>query len=513
MEEVDKIIIESLRNLNCEIDEDIDTLKKFTPDIVVAAISSCLASIDPQINHPKKLPPSMSSRIKFASDLAQQIKDLGFKGDMGYQTILYCNDVDVRRVLMFLLEHLPKESSTLIEEPIGYVPKIIKQIENSLKEDLGRFWLPSEVCDRGFGHCSPIDCVDLIVPSSVEEAALIPPVNLQCSTSQLLPSLLFEGAKVDWKDVEITSTKPLDDDIFVEDIVTTNQNTNEIIDELKQKKDLIIELRADVNANKEILAKLKQQIEEEQQVLETKTNTLKIKHKTLAVLSSEDNKLKLRNLVQKAENRLVELANQWSQVQTPLLQELETLKNSASLEHIETQKDQDRLQRLKQTHKELVADYKDKCLLEQGLIEKCKDLNSKNSRAAYTKRILEIVGNIQKQKKEIQKILLDTRRVQKDINSLTGQVDRSFTLSDELIFYDCKQEETSRRAYKLLAALREECNKILQAVTDMGQAERELRNLEEQLEIEKNKDFRDKLDKVQRDLAEIRKEIEMLEGK
>lgn len=55
-------------------------------------------------------------------------------------------------------------------------------------------------------------------------------------------------------------------------------------------------------------------------------------------------------------------------------------------------------------------------------------------RAAYTKRILEIIGNIRKQNDEIQKILKDTRQIQKEINILSGQVDRSFTDSDELIF-------------------------------------------------------------------------------
>lgn len=75
---------------------------------------------------------------------------------------------------------------------------------------------------------------------------------------------------------------------------------------------------------------------------------------------------------------------------------------------------------------------------------------------------------------------------------------------------DCKSDESARKAYKYLAALREECNGILQAVSDIGQTERELRNLEEQIEIEKSKDIRDKLDKVQRDLTEMKKEIEVL---
>jgi iron uptake system EfeUOB component EfeO/EfeM len=47
---------------------------------------------------------------------------------------------------------------------------------------------------------------------------------------------------------------------------------------------------------------------------------------------------------------------------------------------------------------------------------------------------MEIIGNISKQKEEIDKVLKDTKELQKEINNLTGQLDRSFTVADELIF-------------------------------------------------------------------------------
>ncbi|MBW04188.1 Coiled-coil domain-containing protein 22, partial [Eschrichtius robustus] len=56
------------------------------------------------------------------------------------------------------------------------------------------------------------------------------------------------------------------------------------------------------------------------------------------------------------------------------------------------------------------------------------------SRLAYTQRILEIVGNIRKQKEEITKILSDTKELQKEINSLSGKLDRTFAVTDELVF-------------------------------------------------------------------------------
>lgn len=55
-------------------------------------------------------------------------------------------------------------------------------------------------------------------------------------------------------------------------------------------------------------------------------------------------------------------------------------------------------------------------------------------RNAYTSRILEIIGNIRKQKNDIDKVLSDTRALQKEINNLTGQLDRQFTVTDDLLF-------------------------------------------------------------------------------
>ena len=80
-----------------------------------------------------------------------------------------------------------------------------------------------------------------------------------------------------------------------------------------------------------------------------------------------------------------------------------------------------------------------------------KDLN----RGAYTRRISEILSNIWRQKEDIEKILVDTRVVQKEINQLSGKLDRLFTVTDEQVFKDAKKDEARRAAYKLLASLRE----------------------------------------------------------
>lgn len=66
-------------------------------------------SISPDTGYPHILPISMSQRLKLATNIADHIKNLGFRGDIGYQTILYCNEVEARKLLMFLIERLPRE--------------------------------------------------------------------------------------------------------------------------------------------------------------------------------------------------------------------------------------------------------------------------------------------------------------------------------------------------------------------------------------------------------------------
>ena len=90
-----------------------------------------------------------------------------------------------------------------------------------------------------------------------------------------------------------------------------------------------------------------------------------------------------------------------------------------------------------------------------------KDLN----RVAYTRRMMEIMANIQKQKEDIGKILADTRIVQKEINGLTGKLDRVFTVTDEQVYKDARKDEARRTAYKLLASLREVCTTVCVGVT------------------------------------------------
>lgn len=150
------------------------SLNQFTPEIVTDCIVTCLECIVPDVKITHKLPPSMSLRLKIATNLAEQIKKLGYRGDMGYQTILYCNEVDIRRVFMFLIERLPKETSKVVtNENIGYVPRLVKKIEKNLQIALEKPWVPVGILKNG---CREYD--ELVVKQTCGMSIPLKTVNL-----------------------------------------------------------------------------------------------------------------------------------------------------------------------------------------------------------------------------------------------------------------------------------------------------------------------------------------------
>lgn len=46
-------------------------------------------------------------------------QELGYKGEIGYQTFLYSSETEIRSLLMFLVEKLPRERAETLDQPTG----------------------------------------------------------------------------------------------------------------------------------------------------------------------------------------------------------------------------------------------------------------------------------------------------------------------------------------------------------------------------------------------------------
>ncbi|XP_011311371.1 coiled-coil domain-containing protein 22 [Fopius arisanus] len=568
MEEVDNIIIHSLRQIGCDIDDNITNLGGFTTDLVVDATVRCLEVIRPGLGISRILPANMAARFRVGASLAQACSELGYRGDIGYQTFLYSSETDLRRVLMFLTEKLPKETDKTSTEPTSKLEVLEKAVASVLQKQLSMPWLP-HYCHRSRNEgypSTPYRAVDLdldnphleyqdcgayqqSVPELVDQECLIP--SIVSRTSNLLysrPSNIIE--RLEWlKKLPEPNESPSDERIASR--FTLNERlqhqTSKRIEETEEierrpelastpseasapsreeRKMLEVEglkadcekMRIEVETMGNDLGKLEIQLsqlrtkrQEEERELEVREEQRRIKARTYDLLEDGDNNVvKLEGVIEAGRNKLIHLATQWEKHRAPLIKQYRDEREKHSAKTSTSQKKLDELRILRDKERELMEECHVKDQQYAQLMAEVQKLPKDVNRSAYTQRILEIINNVRKQRDEIDKVLGDTREIQKEINTLSGRLERSFTVVDELIFRDAKGNEASRRAYKLLATLHSDCSELVKLVEETGTTLREIRDLEEQIDSESTKNVGANLERITADLKQMRQETASL---
>ncbi|XP_066566008.1 coiled-coil domain-containing protein 22 [Amia ocellicauda] len=635
MEEVDKILIHSLRQAGTEVGEDVQCVKQFSSELIVEAVVRCVRIIQPSLGSGLShlLPPGMSARFRLGMSLAQACQDLGYKGEIGYQTFLYSNEPEIRSLLMFLVEKLPRESAESSDQPAGKSALLQRAIAAQIKAQLALPWVPPScrvplLCQTQGAtpahsfHAQPLSLPlssrhpGKKTPKEVKEyyREYLTPVTAQVSQhASVLASLLernvaelsttqewesewnsqglvsrltpeeyksrkrqrlqkriqdqlrhaaqprpdaqhvprsgsdlaellrtigggAEGRNVLAKGTRFTHTEKFTFTQEPEKAVQQMAAAAETLPSSRQsEQDLQQRQEEEVTSLRGQLEQLSLRIEEvgsdmkqltvsigqvsdelNQRELSNveKEGSVRVKKQTIDLLPDAENNLsKLQVLVEGSAKRVVSLAAQWEKHRAPLIEEHRQLKQLCSSRELESSR---RLSEIKGLHDKIrqsAEEAKKKEGLYKQLMTEFESLPKDVSRSAYTQRILEIVGNIKKQKEEITKILSDTKDLQKEINSLTGKLDRTFAVTDELVFKDAKKDESVRKAYKYLAALHENCTQLIQTIEDTGTIMREIRDLEEQIDTEDGKKTTSNLEKILEDYKAIRQENAALAAK
>ncbi|XP_043357475.1 LOW QUALITY PROTEIN: coiled-coil domain-containing protein 22 [Dermochelys coriacea] len=628
MEEVDKILIRSLRLSGTQVPEEVQSLREFTTELIVESVVRCLHVIHPSLGASlgHVLPPGMSARFRIGTSLAQACQELGYQGEVGYQTFLYSNEPEIRRLLLFLVEKLPRDDAEDARQPAGKSAGLLRAIAAKIKEQLGTPWVPP-MCRtprlqllQGTCLLKPFHAHPLVLPRNsgpVERreffGGFLPLVPAQPpQPGAVAPSLLERHAgdlgaqhdwEADWQSQGLASRLPPK-----EYVQWKHQRLQRrLLDQLRQAppphgttgppqpgapdlaqmlgllsaggtggplakgsrfshaqrlaheqdpQELVGQMQAAVEtlpssktSEQEELARqaeelaglqgelrrLEAEMEAvggEVKVLELslcqaaaglcqqrlaqggRERTLLVKRRALELLpQAERNLAALRLLVEGSARRLVHLAAQWETHRGPLVDQYRHLRAARRSRQLESTRRVSEIQALHERSRSVAAEARRKEELCRQLLSELESLPKDVSRAAYTQRILEIVGNIRKQKEEITKILSDTRALQKEINGLTGKLDRTFAVTDELVFKDAKRDESVRKAYKYLAALHENCSQLIQTIEDAGAIQREIRDLEEQIESEGAKKTLANLERILSDYQALRQENTALLGR
>ncbi|XP_012557176.2 coiled-coil domain-containing protein 22 homolog isoform X1 [Hydra vulgaris] len=624
MEEVDSIIIHTLKQIGCDIPSEIVSIRELSVELVIQASVKCLQAINSQCNISSVFPENMSARFRIGTSIATACQELGYHGELGYQTFLYANEQEFRKVILFLIEKLPKDTAETVSEPIGRSTLLNHSIAAELKRQLSVPWLPSycrknnlvNVGDaywffQGNSSFHPLHTEKLSYPfgltkllSKGQKACFS---NMKFVTSQTkdfrnnFASLIDDNTKMfekekecenEWHQIDMSAKISKDEHLqkkkerllkkikqsFCTQLnVTANKNTNKNADILKEvldtlpgaEKKSIIKGSRFTHAEKLHFTKeeknlveltqrkqeLKDEVSEEEkqqkqaselQMLQNELNRLvlkfqddqleirqmtaqnnqildntaileeeskiqeteyRIKKNTIDLLpDAKTNISKLEQLVENSSQRLINLNEQWEKHRVRLLENYRNLKTKQKTRASEMETKINKIQVLREKIKLISQETRDKEELLKHFISEYERLPKDVNRSVYTKRILEIVANIKKQKLQISNVLIDTRSLQKDINFLSGNLDRTFTVTDELVFKNATKDEFSKKSYKLLAAIHENFANLIKTVEETGTVLREIRDLEEQIDKFNDNEIEENLQKLRNDLSQMKKE-------
>ncbi|XP_037744449.1 coiled-coil domain-containing protein 22 isoform X3 [Chelonia mydas] len=622
MEEVDKILIHSLRlsgtgrppavaapwgrvpaHLGAlsdggspapprQVPEEVQSLREFTTELIVESVVRCLRVIHPSLGASlgHVLPPGMSARFRIGTSLAQACQELGYQGEVGYQTFLYSNEPEIRRLLLFLVEKLPRDDAEDARQPAGKSAGLLRAIAAKIKEQLGTPWVPPACRTPRLqllqGTCllKPFHAHPLVLPRDsgpVERreffGGFLPPVPAQPPRpGAVAPSLLERHAgdlgaqhdwEADWQSQGLASRLPPKEYVQWK----RQRLRHRLLDQLRQAapphgaagppqpgapdlaqmlgllsaggtggplakgsrfsraqrlaheqdpQELVGQMQAavetlpssktseqeELSRQAEELAGLQGELRRleaemeavggEVKVLELslcqaaaglsrqrlalggRERTLRVQRRALELLPEAGRNLAaLQLLVEGSAQRLVHLAAQWETRRGPLVDQYRRLRAARHSRQLESTRRVSEIQALHECGRSAAAEARRK-------EELCRQL-----------------------------ILSDTRALQKEINGLTGKLDRTFAVTDELVFKDAKRDESVRKAYKYLAALHENCSQLIQTIEDAGAIQREIRDLEEQIESEGAKKTLANLERILSDYRALRQENAALLGR
>ena len=111
------------------------------------------------------------------------------------------------------------------------------------------------------------------------------------------------------------------------------------------------------------------------------------------------------------------------------------------------------------------------------------------------------------------KVLIETKSIQKEINQLTGKLERIFNETNELVYKDAKKDEANKKAYKLLININENYENLSNTIEETSVINREIRDLEDQVDSESQNNVHSNMESLVRDYKQIKEENDQLMAK
>lgn len=231
--------------------------------------------------------------------------------------------------------------------------------------------------------------------------------------------------------------------------------------------------------------------------------------------------------IEGAASKLLELGAEWDKHRLPLVSSIaeEELRLQNQEERAEAKVA--RVKEMKQQISEMGANYSAKEELEKRLTAEYAKVQQMMAAASngggdgesgseaivtrpvYTRRILDVVRQIRKQKSEIGRIVGDVRKVNAELAAVSDKVKKNAASATEMIDRAATinaKDQAYRQALKQVIALQDAFNAMLKAVSDAGAAENEMRDIENRIEQMQQRNDEERSKEIERDTASILEE-------
>ncbi|XP_067646968.1 coiled-coil domain-containing protein 22 homolog [Eurosta solidaginis] len=546
MDEVDKIIVHSLNEIGCGLDDNF-TMAEFTPNLLVHTVSKCLQKIQTPSTHiPHALPEglAMAQRFSVATTLSSIIYNLNYRGDIGYQTFLYPNEVDVRKLLMFLVEKLPRDevpmSSTDNVNLSGDLESWRKNVKEIISRQLHKPWIP-QYCrniasGRTHGCSSQITIfkahhnlnisTEKLIQENANNYSQHKNISIFQQTGEnfeLISSVLHKNSFDLYADSRVSSEnrqkllregkyQTVADSAFPKDSILLSKTDASPLSKLTEDVNNFKSRNVDILTKRKklinnIIAVKNRQATIQKEAVDMRPEVKMLERTCLVLDNPKESITKLETLISNTLERRKKLDQQWEEYRQPMVNTLKVLRSSKQLQ--KTQNVKEYRQTIAQLHKTL----QEKKVQHQELSVQIKMMGNDRaaSRKEYIHRIFEFISNIRKQRSDIYKVLDDTRDLQKQLNFTSAQLQRQFCYTDDLLFQTAKQDTHSKQAYKLLATLHTTCSELVDLVTKTGYVTNNTREIEVQIDSEKAKNVTASLQQITADIGNFENIIHSLQ--
>ncbi|KAI6175377.1 Coiled-coil domain-containing protein 22-like protein [Aphelenchoides bicaudatus] len=529
MEDLDGLIMDTLKKLDCSFCSDIDALGLMGQQDIVEAIVKLLWACKPENKEriqSASLPHAMTIKYKAATTIANAIKELGVREEVGYQTLLYPNIYEIRQIFISLIEKLPKQAIQA-DEHKSPLEQLKSRIGVQIQEDIKR---PRYPCYCRFltrasqpnkwnlkAHHSEMFNFSTANSSDFRRricsALEGSPANLDFSLDQLTFKQQMSGG-VPKRSKPPTMPKPClppkpKPRTVKTDEEKTPEDENNIIAEtnLQQLRKKDHELRLELEAHGEQLGGIHSQLHSMEADLELRQLEWKTKdEKLLQIIRDPETQFPhLQSFIDNAPDRRQLLENTLADWKTERLPELERLRQAAGL-HL-TQSQREEAQKMSEKLKRAISNQTHALHKLQKQANKVVETDMDNSeRTKFLARIMYLVKSVNAQKEEIERSFLASTSLEKEHNQLSGNLSRTFMAVNTWLNANADSDPIVRKAHSSLVRMHEQCDSICQLINSMFILNQQADEFQDMIELLLQQQTDNALDQILEDLSRVREE-------